>query len=100
MRSAELTAGGRRAGCGSVRRSERRMAGEARSVRWAAVMAWGIAIGLAGCTTTSPQYVAPDDPEPAAAPKVTVQAANAAPASGRWLSGASGDRAAQGGYGK
>src|SRR5664279_303399 len=72
------------------------------SARAGAVLAVGaIAIGAAGCSSPPPRYVAKDDlaslsPTPAAA----AQVAATRPVHVSWLSGASGDRAANGKFGR
>jgi hypothetical protein len=67
----------------------------------AALAAGAIAAGAAGCSNPPPRYAAKDDlapvtPRPAAA----AQIAATQPANVRWLSGASGQRAASGKYGR
>src|SRR5450755_1348727 len=57
-----------------------------------------IAIGAAGCSSPAPRYATADDLTPAPT-DAAAQVAATRPANVRWLSGASGDRAADGRFG-
>jgi hypothetical protein len=61
-----------------------------------------IAAGAAACSGPAPRYLAADDrlPAPSTTPGTVAAATTAAPAAGHWLSGASGDRAASGRFGR